>query len=307
MDCTGKFFCASRLVAAALGVIACLCSCQRGEHPASAAPEKEDPPVLGVRVSMERLHAWGGIPPGWKFTPPRGDPEAGRKAFVELGCFKCHRVAGENFPAVEQSLELVGPDLTGMGDHHPPGYFAEAIVNPNAVLVDGPGYLDDHGGSRMPMYPDMTLEQLTDLVAYLTSLKEGAPTASAQSGGAKETTRHQHHHEHGVGGSFEPDRLSYFAQVFEVEEEQIDAFYRWFDARGFEQIPGLARIDTYASRERHEGRQRVVVLFGFENDGALEAFRKNKNLFPLGSFVRPVERFLLEGPPVYRATQMSIP
>jgi hypothetical protein len=35
-----------------------------------------------------------------------------------------------------------------MGDHHPPAYVAEAILDPNAVLVDGPGYVGEDGFSR---------------------------------------------------------------------------------------------------------------------------------------------------------------
>lgn len=283
-----------------------LASCERRE--AKKSPQVGgDGPKLGLRVSMDQLHAWGGVPPGWLFTPPPGNPVAGRKAFVELGCYKCHKVAGENFPATEESTEFVGPELTGMGDHHPPGYFAEAILNPNAILVDGPGYLDEHGASRMPAYPDMTLEQLADLVAYLSSLKGGEHHVAVANAPAAVDMGHHHAHGHGPSAQVEADRLSYFVQAFEVDGERIDEFYRWFDTRGFEQIPGLVRIDSYASRERHEGRHTVLVLFGFENDGALESFRKQRHSFPEGSFVRPVERILLEPPPVYRATQMSVP
>ncbi|GBD27082.1 hypothetical protein HRbin30_02426 [bacterium HR30] len=288
-----------------------LYSCHDREAAKPSQVARQDSPPLGIRVSMDQLHAWEGVPPGWKFTHPAGDPAAGRTAFVELGCFKCHKVAGENFPATQESGEFVGPELTGMGEHHPPGYFAEAIVNPNAILVDGPGYLDERGASRMPNYPDMTVEQLVNLVAYLASLKGSSSHGAGPEGEAHEATAHHEHHghHHGDAGrpSTDPDRLSYLVQAFEVEDERIDDFYRWFDARKFEDVPGLVRIDTYASRERNEGRHRLLVLLGFENDGALESFRKQKDSFPLGSFVRPVEQFLLEGPALYRAAQMSVP
>jgi cbb3-type cytochrome oxidase cytochrome c subunit len=66
----------------------------------------------------------------------------------------------------------VGPDLSGMGSHHPAEYFAESIINPNRVIVDGPGYTGPDGRSRMPEYSDsLTIRQLVDLVAYLNSLK----------------------------------------------------------------------------------------------------------------------------------------
>jgi cbb3-type cytochrome oxidase cytochrome c subunit len=120
---------------------------------------------------MEALHAAGGVPPGWKFTLPQGDPEAGRTVFIDFQCYVCHKVQGVTFPTYPARREP-GPDLTGMGAHHPASYFAESLVNPNAVIVTGPGYTDADGRSRMPAYRDMNLGQLIDLVAYLTSLRE---------------------------------------------------------------------------------------------------------------------------------------
>ena len=85
------------------------------QHPGTGSA-----PSTGIRITMEQLHSLGGIPRGWRFTIPSGDPAAGRKVFIELECFKCHTVKGENFSAApaNQAGE-VGPDLTGMGDHHP--------------------------------------------------------------------------------------------------------------------------------------------------------------------------------------------
>jgi cbb3-type cytochrome oxidase cytochrome c subunit len=87
---------------------------------------------------MEQLHTLGGIPSGWRFTLPVGDPAEGRRVFIELECFKCHAVKGESFSAApaKQAVE-VGPDLTGMGGHHPAEYFAESILDPNRILVEG--------------------------------------------------------------------------------------------------------------------------------------------------------------------------
>jgi mono/diheme cytochrome c family protein len=67
-----------------------------------------------------------------------------------------------------------GPELTGMGSHHPAEYFAESIINPNRVIVAGTGYTGPDGSSTMPSYADtMTLKQLVDVVAYLKSLTSG--------------------------------------------------------------------------------------------------------------------------------------
>ena len=89
-----------------------------------------------VPVTMPELHAGGGVPRGWSFTPPTGDIARGRQVFVRLGCFACHAVASEHFPPSSG----VGPNLTGAGGHHPAGYLLESVINPNAVIVKGPGY-----------------------------------------------------------------------------------------------------------------------------------------------------------------------
>jgi hypothetical protein len=136
---------------------------------------------------MEQLHALGGVPRGWRFTLPSGDPAAGRKVFIELECFKCHAVKGESFPAATgKQADEVGPDLTGMGGNHPAEYFAESILNPNRILVEGPGYIGPDGKSRMPEYLEsMTLREWVDLVAYLGGLKDPSHSQAHASHGPK--------------------------------------------------------------------------------------------------------------------------
>ncbi|PWU22812.1 MAG: hypothetical protein C5B48_09695 [Candidatus Rokuibacteriota bacterium] len=120
-----------------------------------------------VRMSMEELHEHGGVPQGWIFAPPDGDPVHGRDVFVKLGCYACHRVRGEKFPAPGGP----GPDLTGVGHHHPAGYVLESILNPNAVIVEGRGYTGPDGKSIMPDYRgQLSVTDLIDLVAYVKSL-----------------------------------------------------------------------------------------------------------------------------------------
>jgi mono/diheme cytochrome c family protein len=76
-------------------------------------------------------------------------------------------VTGDDFPPSSG----LGPDLTGAGDHHPAGYLLESVINPNAVIVEGPGYTGPDGRSIMPSYADrLTVAELLDLVAYLRSL-----------------------------------------------------------------------------------------------------------------------------------------
>lgn len=142
---------------------------------------------------MEELHQHGGVPPGWKFGMPVGDPKAGRQAFLALECYKCHHIATEKAPEFQPQADHIGPDLTGMGMHHPAEYFAESILNPNAVIVIGEGFSGPNGLSRMPEYNDtLTIKQLIDLVAYLKSLR-GAAAAT----GAGDRQHGSHHPGHG--------------------------------------------------------------------------------------------------------------
>jgi len=150
------------------------------------------PPARSVRITMEGLHAAGGTPPGWRFTLPPGDAEAGRRAFVDLRCYACHAIKGEQFPLKPGDTATAGPDLTGMGAHHPPEYLAESIVNPSAVLVEGPGYIGADGRSIMPETPGMTVAQLVDLVAYLKGQgREDSDGATRRDGAEQEAGRYR--------------------------------------------------------------------------------------------------------------------
>jgi putative copper export protein/mono/diheme cytochrome c family protein len=123
-----------------------------------------DGPATPHRATMEELHAAGGVPKGWTFRLPAGDPDRGRQVFSRLECFRCHRVRGESFPRPSAA----GPDLTDVGLHHPGAYIAESVVNPDAVIVEGPGYTAPDGRSTMPEYREaMTVAELVDLVAFL--------------------------------------------------------------------------------------------------------------------------------------------
>src|SRR6266403_467837 len=139
--------------------------------PAGAATQG----VAGPRkVTMEELHRSGGGPLGWKFALPGGDPGKGRQVFVDLECYKCHAIKGENFPTAGGDAKNVGPELTGMGGQHPAEYFAESILAPNAVILDGPGFIGPDGKSIMPSYADsLSVAQLIDLVAFLRGLTGG--------------------------------------------------------------------------------------------------------------------------------------
>lgn len=111
----------------------------------------------------------------WKFILPQGDPIAGRKLSVEVECYKCHEVKGEKFPDVAKGEKGVGPELSEMAGMHPPEFFAESIINPNAVIDPDAkklGYVGDDGKSKMPDYNSvLTVKQVVDLASYIASLK----------------------------------------------------------------------------------------------------------------------------------------
>ena len=53
-------------------------------------------------------------------------------------------------------------------------------MNPNAIIVDGPGHYDPRGWSIMPDYRNkLTIGDLIDLVAYLKSLERAEGDSSA--------------------------------------------------------------------------------------------------------------------------------
>jgi len=137
---------------------------------------------------MEELHRMGGVPRGWKFTLPAGDAAKGRQVFADLECYTCHAIQGEKLPQPGGDAKNVGPELTSMGGHHPAEYFAESILSPNAVILEGPGYIGPDGKSIMPTYADsLSVTQLVDLVAFLKSLTAGGhahgPTATEKTAG----------------------------------------------------------------------------------------------------------------------------
>jgi mono/diheme cytochrome c family protein len=131
-----------------------------------------------------------GTPRGWRFAwPPGGDPAKGREVFAQLECYSCHEVRGENFPAPTE-VSRVGPELSAMGPLHDEAYFAEAIINPRAVIEKGRGYAGPDGSSKMPSFNDsLTVQDVTDLVAYLRQLR---PPAKAPSGRGAPSGEHKH-------------------------------------------------------------------------------------------------------------------
>jgi hypothetical protein len=175
------------VAALALAVTAQTPSAAQHQHGEPAKPATA-PPAGSRRVTMEELHRSGGVPRGWTFRlPGGGDPAKGRQLFADLECYTCHLMNGAGFPPTGGDGKT-GPELTGMGAHHPAEYFAESILAPNAVLVDGPGWIGPDSRSIMPSYADsLSVTQLVDLVAFIKS-QDGGGHAHHSPGAAQERT-----------------------------------------------------------------------------------------------------------------------
>jgi Cu/Ag efflux protein CusF len=112
-------------------------------------------------------------PKDWRFTMPTGDAAKGRAVFEKFECYYCHQIRGENFPSPTENA----PELSQMGPVHPVEFFAESIVNPNAVIPKT--YRQADGKSPMTNFAEkMTVQELIDVSAYVASLKPtGVPKA----------------------------------------------------------------------------------------------------------------------------------
>jgi len=174
-----------RLIMSTIGLMIATAAWGQGDMKSMSTMQPGAKAPAPIRTTMEALHASGGVPKGWKFLMPSGDPAKGREVFVTMECFACHEVKGEDFPKTSKREHEPGPDLSGMGSHHPAEYFAESIINPNRVIVQGAGYTGSDRLSKMPTYGEtMTVQQLVDVVAYLKSLK-GEMGGMSEMGGMK--------------------------------------------------------------------------------------------------------------------------
>ena len=104
---------------------------------------------------------------------PAGDPVAGKKAFVDLGCNQCHEVYGGDVarPTADPAVPAY---LGGNAIEAPPReHLIREIIDPSHKIA--PGWAEDlvRSGNRSRMPDDysevMTVRQLTDIVAFLES------------------------------------------------------------------------------------------------------------------------------------------
>jgi hypothetical protein len=269
-------------------------------------------------MTMQALHDAGGVPPGWELTLLAGSALSGRQVFFEQGCHTCHVVQGANLPAVPEGARGIGPELTGMGKHHPAGYFLESIVNPNAVLVDGPGYLDARGNSIMPIYPDLTVAQLQDLVAFLAGLIAGDAACHdplpSPAPGAPPTpllTLAAPAPQGPLPANPVDGTGVFLVQSYDIKPDQLAAFEGWFRAElapKMRAFAGVERIDTYV--DRTSPRQPVITVFAFRDRAAYDKWNNNLAMRELAArfddFIGIHGHVLYETAPIYPVPGLSM-
>jgi hypothetical protein len=106
---------------------------------------------------------------------PDGDPARGAIAFDELGCTKCHDVAGDPAPRVEDRSEeimVLGGEVTRVASY---GELVTSIINPSHKISRRypREQVAEEGVSKMENFNDrMTVAQLIDLTEFLQSRYE---------------------------------------------------------------------------------------------------------------------------------------
>jgi hypothetical protein len=104
------------------------------------------------------------------FRLPDGDANAGRQAFVNLGCNSCHEVEGVPIRYLEGVVHVqLGGETTRVRTH---GELVTSIINPSHKIAPSyrePGAVLEGESLMTYLYLNqvMTVQELVDLVAFL--------------------------------------------------------------------------------------------------------------------------------------------
>lgn len=101
-----------------------------------------------------------------KLVLPHGDPEAGRKAFVALGCISCHRVEGEKGSPVSANP---GPTLGRYQGQQGAARLGLSIFAPSHEISATVREREDELSPMPDFTRVMTVRQFLDLIAFLQS------------------------------------------------------------------------------------------------------------------------------------------
>lgn len=109
---------------------------------------------------------------------PAGDPEAGRDAFIRVGCAACHAVEGAGDMPEPVAQPPVPVTFGRPAPSRPTAErLVEAIVNPDVHIAEShrPRQVQMGDQSRMGDFTRvLTVRELIDIVAFLQSLHDGA-------------------------------------------------------------------------------------------------------------------------------------
>jgi len=130
---------------------------------------------------------------------PEGEAQAGKLAFIELRCYRCHSVAGSELPVTELETTIeyrLGGEISRVKTY---GELVTSIVNPTHVVseryIRSLGELAEAGVIESPMpaiNERMTVSQLIDVVTFLNSSYEStSPTTPDRHMGSRPSNRYR--------------------------------------------------------------------------------------------------------------------
>lgn len=114
----------------------------------------------------------GSVKSGKRFVFPEGNIARGQKAFVDMGCYQCHKVDGvAELPAPTASSEkvvILGGPVTRLRTY---GDLVTSIIHPSESLSENmPDRASHPAGRASPMKAvndTMTVTQMLDIVTFL--------------------------------------------------------------------------------------------------------------------------------------------
>ena len=136
---------------------------------------QRDKILIGMVAILALLTAGCTYQPTFGFPVEEGSIEAGRQAFIDHQCHRCHSVAGVRLPelagASSPVLELGGETIYVKAYSE----LVTSIINPNHRISER--YREEQRNTSillespmpMPHIENMTVRQLIDLVAFLDS------------------------------------------------------------------------------------------------------------------------------------------
>jgi len=113
------------------------------------------------------------------FRLPEGSVEQGKLAFTELGCVRCHTIAGKEdvftYDSPREIEVVLGGETTRVKTY---GQLVTSVIYPDHIILPKyrENYTDRDGNSEMADLTDeMTVKQLIDLVTFLETTYKVVP------------------------------------------------------------------------------------------------------------------------------------